>query len=249
MSIIEQIKAEIERRLSYYHPENVNHGLASGFREDGKAIAYEELLSFLDTLESEKPMQEGLEEEITRTYHDGSVADTTEMDHVDYENIARHFYELGCRRTAEKYDEIEYNRQRVEEPPVALVAIKPMLPDALKPCIATFKERGGSSEIPNNPECLADAGKTLDEAAEKADDEGIVGFECGFCITAKHPRDYFIAGAEWAMEQGKTFVCHTEGNACDDEEFYWFPVNQIWQYVRWELPLNKEFIVQIRKKD
>ena len=59
----------------------------------------------------------------------------------------------------------------------------------------------------------------------------------------------FKAGAKWAMEQGKTFVCHTEGNVCDDEEFYWFPVNQIWQYVRWELPLNKEFIVQIRKKD
>ena len=29
--------------------------------------------------------------------------------------VARHFYELGCRRTAEKADEIEYNRQRAEE--------------------------------------------------------------------------------------------------------------------------------------
>lgn len=27
---------------------------------------------------------------------------------------ARHFYELGCRRTAEKYDEIEYKRQRAD---------------------------------------------------------------------------------------------------------------------------------------
>ena len=31
------------------------------------------------------------------------------------EDVARHFYDLGCRRTAEKYDEIEYNRQRAEE--------------------------------------------------------------------------------------------------------------------------------------
>lgn len=29
--------------------------------------------------------------------------------------IGQYFYELGCRRTAEKFDEIEYNRQREEE--------------------------------------------------------------------------------------------------------------------------------------
>ena len=29
--------------------------------------------------------------------------------------VAKQFYELGCRRTAEMYDEIEYNRQRAEE--------------------------------------------------------------------------------------------------------------------------------------
>ena len=33
----------------------------------------------------------------------------------DIRDIARHFYDFGCRRTAEKYDEIEYNRQRAEE--------------------------------------------------------------------------------------------------------------------------------------
>ena len=30
-------------------------------------------------------------------------------------DFAHHFYELGCTRTAEKYDELEYNRQRAEE--------------------------------------------------------------------------------------------------------------------------------------
>ena len=29
--------------------------------------------------------------------------------------VAKHFYELGLRRAAEMYDEIEYNRQRAEE--------------------------------------------------------------------------------------------------------------------------------------
>lgn len=39
-----------------------------------------------------------------------------EEEPLDYEwTIARQFYELGCRRAAEKYDEIEYNRQRTEE--------------------------------------------------------------------------------------------------------------------------------------
>ena len=36
-----------------------------------------------------------LEKIIEQTYHDGSVADTDDIDHVTYENIARHFYELG----------------------------------------------------------------------------------------------------------------------------------------------------------
>lgn len=44
----------------------------------------------------EQPV-EGLEEEISRTYHDGSVADTDDMDHNDYENIARHFAEWGAK--------------------------------------------------------------------------------------------------------------------------------------------------------
>lgn len=71
---------------------------------------------FPELRESEKPMnQEGLKEEINRTYHDGSVADTSDMDHVTYENIAEYFYDLGCRRTAEKFGEIEYNRQMAKE--------------------------------------------------------------------------------------------------------------------------------------
>lgn len=118
--LISKIKAEIERRVDILATVSVKQE-KDGDSEmstyyHGKAVSLEELLSFLSTLESEKPMsQEELEEEINRTYHDGSVADTSDLDHNSYENIARHFYELGCRRTAEKYDEIEYNRQRAEE--------------------------------------------------------------------------------------------------------------------------------------
>lgn len=42
-----------------------------------------------------------LEKIIGQTYHDGSVADTSDMDHVDYENIARHFYGLRNRALEE----------------------------------------------------------------------------------------------------------------------------------------------------
>ena len=58
-------------------------------------------------LESEEQLQQGkhevdLEEEISRTYYDGSVTDTDDIDHVTYENIARHFYELGRKAKEDK---------------------------------------------------------------------------------------------------------------------------------------------------
>ena len=78
-----------------------------------------------DTLEPEKP-SEGLEEEVhnyLKIHHlhikDGGrvVFDNGDSPNFmcDVRDIARHFYEIGCRHTAEKYDEIEYNRQRAEE--------------------------------------------------------------------------------------------------------------------------------------
>lgn len=48
---------------------------------------------------------EDLEEEISRTYHDGSVTDTEDIDHVAYGNIARHFYELGQQAKKEQQNE------------------------------------------------------------------------------------------------------------------------------------------------
>lgn len=77
----------------------------------------------LSTLESEKPMSQSdyLDEEfaiylnrhfLNRVMYDDSIDGFTTFDASD---LANHFYDLGCRRTAEKYDEIEYNRQRKEE--------------------------------------------------------------------------------------------------------------------------------------
>lgn len=63
MNIIEQIKAEIEDWLREYTED-------SQF-ELGERYGYKRLLSFLDTLESEKPMdQEGLDEEIHRFFEE-----------------------------------------------------------------------------------------------------------------------------------------------------------------------------------
>lgn len=80
----------------------------------GYDMALEKVLLILNSLQQEHP-EVDLEKEITRTYHDGSVADTSDMDHNDYENIARHFYELGCRHVAVMYDDIEYKEQMVDE--------------------------------------------------------------------------------------------------------------------------------------
>lgn len=76
----------------------------------------------LDTLESEKPI--GLEEEIHEYNKERFDEYFPEQDgdfisEVDFMTclgrVARHFAEWGYLRAAEKYNEIEYNRQRAEE--------------------------------------------------------------------------------------------------------------------------------------
>jgi len=52
-----------------------------------------------------KQPEANLEKIIGQTYHDGSVADTSDMDLVDYENIALHFYELGLNARKEESHE------------------------------------------------------------------------------------------------------------------------------------------------
>ena len=107
--VIASIRNEIERR---YHEHSTRE------YTDEAGVELDSLLSFLSDLEkSEKPInQEGLEEEIDRfedwmeTYNQSDYPTSFTI-----RDIARHFYDLGCRRTAEKYDEIEYNRQRAEE--------------------------------------------------------------------------------------------------------------------------------------
>lgn len=107
---IKKIRAMVEGMLSQMEESKYSEWW------DGVYNSCKGILSLLSGLEKSLPAKvadgEVLEEEINRTYHDGSVADTSDIDHVTYENIAEHFYDLGCRRTAEKYDEIEYNRQR-----------------------------------------------------------------------------------------------------------------------------------------
>ena len=55
-----------------------------------------------------------LEKEIIR-YKVPFSDDKEYLNETTLDSIARHFYELGLRRAAEMYDEIEYNRQRAEE--------------------------------------------------------------------------------------------------------------------------------------
>ena len=96
--IIQAIRNEIERRIKeceatypkdkggYWFPE----------QEEAYAIAeeYKQLLSFLSTLESEKPMQEGLEEEI-EAYFDSNFGTPWDGCHpigvFELDSMARHF--------------------------------------------------------------------------------------------------------------------------------------------------------------
>lgn len=63
MTIIEQIKAEIEMRIIILREDEIVRQNCSTDFLEGKIFGYEEVLSFLDTLETEKPM-EGLEVEL-----------------------------------------------------------------------------------------------------------------------------------------------------------------------------------------
>lgn len=127
MELIQQIKAEVERLKHFESSDNAWATLC-------------ELEGFLDTLQEqpvkgpftgeqiykflkEQPICEGLERAVV-DYFEGywPGMETAEQCNTDLHftppaimRLARHFYELGCRRTAEKYDEIEYKRQRAEE--------------------------------------------------------------------------------------------------------------------------------------
>ena len=91
--LIEKIRAEIKRMLIL---------LGQGYDEidRGQIAAYEHLLSFLSTLESEKPMnQDELEKEIEWEWNDcdGKHSDTdyqiVELTKDDFSSLARHFAE------------------------------------------------------------------------------------------------------------------------------------------------------------
>lgn len=97
----DQVKAEIERMIKRESSLLDIKVLESSKREQIKKIELlSDLLTFLDTLQEQSVtdchgLEIGLEEEISRTYHDGSVTDTEDIDHTSYENIARHFAEWG----------------------------------------------------------------------------------------------------------------------------------------------------------
>lgn len=85
MSIIEQIKAEIGR-LKATNPSEYNYQNAEGY-----VWALDDILSFLSTLESEKPMN--LEEEINRYLREECSND----DEPGVHEIAEHFAQWGAK--------------------------------------------------------------------------------------------------------------------------------------------------------
>lgn len=105
--LIQKIRNEIERRLKDYW--EISFHDTNSYNQDTNVKELKELLSFLSTLESEKPIN--LEEEINRYLHE----ECSDDDEPGIHEIAEHFAEWGYLRAAEKYNEIEYNRQRAEE--------------------------------------------------------------------------------------------------------------------------------------
>ena len=95
MTIIEQIKAEIER-LKTVQLKRIQEGDLVDAEPYDKNEAYNELLDFLTTLESEKPMN--LEEEINRYLRE----ECSDDDEPSVSDLARHFAKWGAEHAMEQ---------------------------------------------------------------------------------------------------------------------------------------------------
>lgn len=104
----DRLRAEIEDLIVKYSSVEAKGPILEGYK-GGRLIGYRDVINKLNSLQQEQPQvadaskmeqpEVELEEEISRTYRDGSVADTSDMDHVSYENIARHFAEWGAKHS------------------------------------------------------------------------------------------------------------------------------------------------------
>lgn len=94
MTIIEQIKTEIERRLKDYW--RICFHDVKAYNEDSNVRELKELLSFLSNLESEKPMNqdEELNEEIKRFAAEYDCERSEDILLIAI--VARHFAEWGA---------------------------------------------------------------------------------------------------------------------------------------------------------
>lgn len=132
-TIIEQIKAEIEEQIK--DPQEYCYGVSS-------INKLRELLDFIDTLESEKPMQEGLNEE----YKDYVESDPVYSKLVNRNaglSIARHFAQWGAEHLANSNDEVVINGHKVEydkdKDAITMVAIPNDLEEAAVNWICNHK--------------------------------------------------------------------------------------------------------------
>lgn len=90
-------------------------------------------------------MSKELDKEIEKVLREGALS--WNISYSDMCSIAEHFYELGCRRTAEKADEIEYNRQRAEE------SVPKDLEEAAETFFGTLEGKEAWSYGPDHYDC------------------------------------------------------------------------------------------------
>ena len=129
MNQIELIKVEIKRLKKKYGQDSPYWGTGTTYD------TLDNLLSFIESLEKEQDVD--LEKEYNEQWggytHDGLSAT---IDRAEFEQIARHFYELGCRHAAVLYDDIEKERQRrcEKEPTIKGWVARDGVEDAFNGC-------------------------------------------------------------------------------------------------------------------
>ena len=107
--------------MKYIDADRLKAEIEKGTPNNLQLLVYRDIiLSLIDSLQQEQ-QEVDLEGEITRFLSNVTKMNKGEwrgkypIGEIGFRAVARHFYELGLRRAAEMYDEIEYNRQRANE--------------------------------------------------------------------------------------------------------------------------------------
>ena len=199
MSNIEKVRKfvkELQQDFISIQPKDCSLDLIKSYA----GYAYlDKVLSFLDTLESEKSMnQDGLEEEMDQFFETMPVLEHENIFEETFQNIARHFAEWGAEHLRDSTKMIGKSLTEAAEDAVCMVFggdpayYGNKAEFSVNECMRLFiaGAKWGTEHLRDTTKMID---KSLEEEANK--------FANQDCVTFISRKKGFIAGAEWQKEQ------------------------------------------------